>query len=111
VLNILNLKLGLVTPVYIHHRTIFITDVGYLNFSLFNFIPQADKEKLGEMLLSNVCKSNRLLMALILRVEHREFLQECLTLVDKWLAQVTDLGEGFIPFDSPFHIPESSKSY
>lgn len=57
------------------------------------------------MLLSNVCKSNRLLMALIMRVEEREFLQECLALVDGWLEQINDIGESYIPPDSPFQIP------
>lgn len=65
------------------------------------------------MLLSNVCKNNRLLMALIMRVEEREFLQECLALVDGWLEQINDLGESYIPPDSPFQIPatvETSKN-
>ena len=60
---------------------------------------------MGEMLLSNVCKSNRLLMALILRVEEREFLQECLKVVDSLLEQINDIGESYIPPDSPFNIP------
>ena len=57
------------------------------------------------MLLTNVCKSNKLLMALILRVEEREFLQECLRVVDGLLEQINDIGESFIPPDSPFQIP------
>lgn len=69
---------------------------------------QADKEQLGKMLLDNVLKSNRLLMSLILRVEQRDFLQECVGLVDGWLQQVTDLGEAFIPSDSPFYIPDTA---
>ena len=52
-------------------------------------------------------------MALIMRVEEREFLQECLALVDGWLEQINDLGESYIPPDSPFQIPatvETSKN-
>lgn len=56
------------------------------------------------MLLSNICKNNRLLMALILRVEERELFQECLALVDSWMEKLEDLGEGYIPPDSILEI-------
>jgi hypothetical protein len=69
---------------------------------------QADKEELGSMLLNNVCKSNRKLIALILRVERREFFQTSLALIDSWIQEIENMGEAFIPFDSPFHITESS---
>jgi hypothetical protein len=57
------------------------------------------------MLLENVPMCNRLLMALILRVEERELLQECLALVDNWIEGITNIGEAYIPPDSPFQIP------
>lgn len=44
-------------------------------------------------------------MALILRVEERELLQECLALVDNWIEEITNIGEAYIPPDSPLQIP------
>ena len=49
-------------------------------------------------------------MALILRVEEREFLQECLKVVDSLLEQINDIGESYIPPDSPFNIPVTDAS-
>lgn len=60
--------------------------------------------------MSNVCKNDRLLMALIMRVDERELLQECLGLVDGWSEQITDLGEAYIPPDSPFQIPRATNA-
>jgi hypothetical protein len=61
------------------------------------------------MLLENVPKCNRLLMALILRVEERELLQECLALVDNWIEEISNIGEAYIPPDSPFQIPADAQ--
>lgn len=57
------------------------------------------------MLLNNIPKCDRLLMALILRVDERELLQECLALVDNWIEEISNLEEAYIPPDSPFQIP------
>ena len=62
---------------------------------------ETDKVALGKLLLDDTKKSDRGLMALTLRVEERELVQSCLSLVDKWLEQLADVGEAFIPSDSP----------
>lgn len=61
-----------------------------------------DKDQLGKLLLSDTKKNDRQLMALLLRVEERDLVQECLVLVDTWLGQLNDLGEAYIPPDSPY---------
>ena len=62
---------------------------------------EEDKERLGQLLLGDTKRSDRRLMALVLRVEERELVQECLAQVDVWVAQLDDVGEAYVPPDSP----------
>ncbi len=64
-------------------------------------VQQADRLKLGELLLSGVPTSNRLVAALVVRVEERELLQEALQLVAGWLARIEQEGEAYTPPDAP----------
>jgi hypothetical protein len=70
-------------------------------FLYLYFLFQSDKERLGQALLSDAPRHNRELMALILKVEERELVQECLTLVDTWIARIDVEGEAYTPPDAP----------
>ncbi len=61
---------------------------------------KADREKLGQLLLANTDSNNRLLIALIIRVEERELLQSILDLIETWNAKLNAEGENYIPPDA-----------
>jgi hypothetical protein len=69
---------------------------------------EEDKATLGQLLLGDTKRCDRRLMALVLRVEERELVQDCLTLVDTWVAQLDDLGEAYVPPDSPLLLPKAT---
>jgi len=62
---------------------------------------EADKTQLGEMLLASTHPSNRLLMALIIRVDERDLAQECFELVLKCIGDLEEQGELYKPLDAP----------
>eukprot|EP01036_Dinobryon_divergens_P037028 gene37028-48340_t len=64
--------------------------------------------ELGEMLLSDVPNTDRLLCALVVRVEERELFQATIELVNQWLDSIESLGEDFIPVD---YVTPSVASY
>eukprot|EP01038_Epipyxis_sp_PR26KG_P005618 gene5618-7760_t len=60
---------------------------------------ESDRQNLGEMLLNNTDYSNRLLCALIVRVDERDLLQEAVTLVNNWIQSLNLLGDEYQPPD------------
>lgn len=57
---------------------------------------------LGEMRLSSsLDRSNRRFMALTMRVEERELLQDCAMMIQDWIARLQEEGGAFKPADSP----------
>lgn len=65
-------------------------------------VAEADKQLLGEMLLAEppFHPSNRKLMALIIRTDERDLVQDCLALVIGYEEQLEIQGEAYIPPDS-----------
>ena len=61
---------------------------------------ESDKKRLGELLLDGASLGNRELMALVIRVEERELIRECLGMINQWSADLEDKGETFLPPDS-----------
>lgn len=61
---------------------------------------EMDRMELGEMLLSGVKLSDRKVMALIVRVEERELIQDVVTLVDSWIESLVANGESYVPPDA-----------
>lgn len=64
-------------------------------------VVESDKTLLGEMLLDSTHPSNRLLMALIIRVDERDLAQECFELVLKCIGDLEEQGEAYLPIDAP----------
>lgn len=58
---------------------------------------ESERKELGEMLLNNVSSANRKLMALVVKVEERELIQETISLVDGWIEELKRLGDHFTP--------------
>lgn len=58
---------------------------------------ESDKKRLGEMLLDGAALCDRQVMALVIRVEERELIQECLCNVGQWALDLEDKGELHIP--------------
>ena len=62
---------------------------------------QEERRELGEMRLDpNLDRSNRRFMALTMRVEERELLQECAVMIQEWIARLQEEGDAFRPSDS-----------
>lgn len=61
---------------------------------------ESDKKRLGEMLLDGATLGDRQVMALVIRVEERELIQECLCRIVQWSLDLEDKGEVYIPPDS-----------
>mmetsp|Transcript_13564 Transcript_13564/g.29918 ORF Transcript_13564/g.29918 Transcript_13564/m.29918 type:complete len:167 (-) Transcript_13564:445-945(-) len=59
-----------------------------------------DKTQLGKMLLDDADPSDRLLLALTVKVEERQLLEEALTMVNGWIQAIEQQGEEFSPADS-----------
>lgn len=60
---------------------------------------QAERERrqLGEMLLSDAAPSDRLLMALVVKVEERELVQNTISIVNDWIHDLGEQGDSFRP--------------
>eukprot|EP01034_Spumella_vulgaris_P022114 gene22114-28215_t len=68
-----------------------------------------DRAQLGELLLSGVSTSNRLVCALITRIEERELLQEAYQLVQGWKETLEVQGEAYVPSDFNHHLKEGEE--
>jgi len=58
---------------------------------------EADRARLGELLLSGTDPASRELMALVIRVEEREVVRECVAAVGGWAAELERDGETYVP--------------
>ena len=61
---------------------------------------ESDKKRLGELLLDGASLGSREVMALVIRVEERELVGECLRLINEWSAELLERGDLYVPPDS-----------
>lgn len=67
-------------------------------------LAEVERRQLGEMLLGNVPSSDRALMALIVKVDERDLLQDTIPLIDSWVAKLeeSDSSDKYTPPDYVF---------
>eukprot|EP01035_Chromulina_nebulosa_P018703 gene18703-24462_t len=60
---------------------------------------ESEKRALGDRLLNDVNPNDREFIALVIKVEERELLQETLPLIDNWIDRLNRDGDSYNPPD------------
>ena len=65
---------------------------------------EADRRALGELLLSGASPCDRTVMALVVKTDERDLLQDIIPVIDSWAAKLEELGSAYVP---PDHVLEA----